>query len=229
MFSPRTVLLPDGESELALRVLRCLSQVPELSVCALSQERWSPIRFSRHLSGFRTHSVRDFNRERLAAITAAAEAFGAEIILPVDIPTMKLLADHQHDVAQIASIPSSSPSELFELVSDKWTLSEFFANKGLPHPRTILIQEGDSVSSRLEELQFPILAKPRRASGGSGIRRCDSREQALQFFSSHQDRSAFIAQEFIRGILFDCNILSHEGEILACTVQRALVPGKTPY
>ena len=36
MISRRTVLLPDGESELSLRVLRCLSQVPGLSVCSLS-------------------------------------------------------------------------------------------------------------------------------------------------------------------------------------------------
>ena len=229
MISRRTVLLPDGESELSLRVLRCLSQVPGLSVCALSRHSRPPIRFSRHLAGFESHSVDDFDRERLNLIKGAAETFKADIILPVEIPSSKLLADHREEVERIAALPPLSPSELFDVISDKWRFAQFLERKEIPHPKTIYIEQGESVEERLSELSFPILVKPRRGSGGYGIRRFDSRRDALRWASDRRDTGDILFQEFIEGMLIDCNILSKGGAILAHTIQRALVQGRSPY
>jgi predicted ATP-grasp superfamily ATP-dependent carboligase len=229
MISPRTVLLPDGESEFALRVLRCLSQVPGLSVCALSRERWPTIRFSRHLGGFRSHAADDFGRERLDEIKSAAENFKADIILPVGIPANKLLADHRDEVERIATLPPLSSSELFDVVSDKLRFVQFLEREKIPHPKTIYIEQGDLVGERLSELRFPILVKPRLASGGHGIRRFESPEDALRWSSDRQDVSDILFQEFLQGSLVDCNILSEDGEVLAHTIQKALVPAGSPY
>jgi predicted ATP-grasp superfamily ATP-dependent carboligase len=229
MISRRTVLLPDGESELALRVLRCLSQVPGLSVCALSREPRGPIRFSRHLAGFESHSVDEFDRERLDTIKAAAETFKADIILPVEIPSSKLLADHREEVERIAAVPPLSSSELFDGVSDKWRFAQFLERKEILHPKTVYVGHGESVEERLSELRFPILVKPRRASGGHGIRRFESLPAALQWASDRRDIDDMLFQEFIQGELIDCNILSKGGDILAHTIQRALVQGRSPY
>ena len=156
MISRRTVLLPDGESELSLRVLRCLSQVPGLSVCAFSRHSRSPIRFSRHLAGFESHSVDEFDRERLNVIKGAAEIFNADIILPVEVPSSKLLADNKEEAERIAALPPISPSELFDVISDKWRFAQFLERKETPHPKTIYIEQKESVEKRLSELSFPI-------------------------------------------------------------------------
>lgn len=229
MSAHRTVLLPDGESELALRVLRCLSQEPGISVYALSRDRWSPIRFSRHLAGFESHSADGFDRERLARIKSAARKFKVDIILPVEIPSIKLLVDNRDEVERIAAIPPLSPSELFDVVSDKWRFAQFLEQEGIPHPKTIYIDRDELAEARLSELRFPILAKPRRASGGHGIRRFDRYHDALRWVSEGRGISNIIFQEFVDGGLIDCNILSQRGEILAHTIQKALIPSGSPY
>lgn len=229
MFPPRTVLLPDGESELALRVLRCLSEYPDISVRVLSRDRWPPIRFSRHLSGFSSHNVDDFDLTRLGRIIEEAKSVGADIILPVEIPSFKLLGDHRDVVTKVAALPPLSQSSLFDAVSDKWRLAQLLGQQCIPHPKTIYVEPNESAAERLLDLHFPILAKPRRASGGHGIQRFESHDQAVRWLSDNPSVHNVLFQEFINGDLISCNILSKDGEVLAHTIQRALVPAGSPF
>jgi predicted ATP-grasp superfamily ATP-dependent carboligase len=139
------------------------------------------------------------------------------------------LVDNRNEVEQIAAMPPLSSSELFDVVSDKWRFAQFLEREGIPHPKTIYIERDESVEARLSELKFPILAKPRRASGGHGIRRFDEYHVAFRWISERGDVDDLLFQEFVHGSLIDCNILSRGGEILAHTIQRALLPSRSPY
>jgi len=47
-----SVLIPDGESPLAIAVLHCLARQRGVTTHILSSDRWAPVRFSRYRSQF---------------------------------------------------------------------------------------------------------------------------------------------------------------------------------
>ena len=98
-----------------------------------------------------------FDRERLNVIKGAAEIFNADIILPVEVPSSKLLADNKEEAERIAALPPISPSDLLDVVSDKWRFAQFLEWDEFPHTKTIYIEQEESVEERLSELSFPIL------------------------------------------------------------------------
>jgi predicted ATP-grasp superfamily ATP-dependent carboligase len=225
-----TVLIPDGESRFALKVLRCLAQVPGLRVSALSREPGAPIRFSRHLSRFVTHTTDKFDEGRLDATLQALKKVKADVVLPVDQATSRLVATYREEFASVAALPPIAPPHVIDRAGDKWLLTEILRRENIPHPATVLVRPVQlNPKDYLERLSYPVLVKPRNSAGGVGIVFFTNQAELEPFLRNQEHSADFIIQEFIRGYDLSCSVLCRNGEILAYTIQRGVIPSSTRF
>jgi len=232
-----SVLMMDGESDFALFVGRCLSQIPNLQLHILSSDPCAPIRFSRCCHSFHSQSRDDSSEQRLDTIKQAVTRTGAEVILPVDEPAIRFASTHLQSLAALAALPPIPDPITFETITNKWLLAEFLKENHLPGPVTILHtadeNEGEypSFEQSLGELQFPVLIKPTRGRGGERIRHFDNPGELLDFLKSNIGRPSpqYIVQSYIPGYDVDCSVLCKNGKLLAYTMQRGFIAGSQRF
>lgn len=221
-----SVLIPDGESNFALFVARCLAQIPNLRLHILSSDPWAPLRFSRYRITYSCNrQIRDKDERYLDSIRQSVKQTGAQILLPVDEPTVRFMAARPEAVTELAAVTPLPSLETFDTVSNKWRLVNFMQANGLPSPPTVLYTADENFEQNLQELSFPVLAKPTRGCGGEGIQRYDNPATLRHFLERVVGQSSlqYIVQSFIPGYDVDCSVLCRDGEILAYTIQRGFL------
>jgi len=103
---------------------------------------------------------------------------------------------------------------------DKWDLARFLTAHALPHPATELLVRGQEALTRIAQLRFPLLLKPRCGGNGLGIHRCENM-RALEHCTRGADLwGKTLVQTEIPGYDIDCSVLCREGEVLAYTIQK---------
>jgi predicted ATP-grasp superfamily ATP-dependent carboligase len=229
MLQPQTVLIPDGEHELALRVIRCLAHQTEVEIHVLSTNPSAPIRLSRHTSGFHVCNTGSDDHARVAAIADAAKRTRAQVILPVAIPTIRLVAEHRHELSAVAALPPLPTLALLDIFDDKWLLAQLLASENIPHPKTYSLAQDPLDLRRLKGIKFPLMVKARTRNAGGGICLCRNPDEVVNFLSKQNDREEFFLQEFATGQDVDVSVLCQNGEILAYTIQRGLIPSHKPF
>lgn len=220
------ILIPDGESEFAISVLRCLSQAPGIRVHVLSSEMVSMIRFSKHHAGYFSHKAEEGSEAKLQVIQTTAKKTGADIILPVDIPAIRQIGVNRDKFESWVTLSLTPSLESMNLAEDKGRLTRFLMDHDIPSPKTVFLEDGNFSEQALTELTFPVLAKPVSGRGGSGIRLCQDVSELRQYLSSLSEPEKFIVQSFIKGYDMGCSVLCKDGEILALTMQKGILP---PY
>lgn len=221
-----SVLIPDGESEFAILVLRSLSEIPNVKVNILSSEPWSMIRFSKHRARYLSHSAKEGSEEKLEAIKNAVRETKSDIVLPVDVPTIRLIAENRAKFASIAALPPTATPETIDLAVDKGRLTRLLMNHDIPAPATIFCEDGDLIDQDISRLTFPVLVKLTEGTGGRGIELCNNISELNTYLKSEAHPEKYIIQSFINGHDMDCSVLCKDGEILAYTMQKGIVP---PY
>lgn len=229
MTTPISVLVPDGEHELSLRVLRCLAYAPNIKVTVLSQDAWAPIRFSCHHCGFVDHAVDTFDDKRVEAIRDAAKKARADIILPVALPCTRLIAEYSQEFVNVSSLPPLASKSLIDTFSDKWQFSQVLEGIGVPYPRSVEATSDELAGSRYAPLRFPVIVKARNGASGDGIRICRDEQQLRSFLRAQEKPDQFLVQEFISGPDIDCSVLAQDGKILAQTTQLGIIPSSKPF
>jgi predicted ATP-grasp superfamily ATP-dependent carboligase len=226
---PISILIPDGETNLALKVLRCLGQVRNLSVKILSSEKWNPIRLSRHHSGFFTHNLKEFNRKRLELILDLARQLKVDIILPVDQDTIRLTSEYREEVESVAALPPASTPAAIDIALDKWRLAELLKKEKIPFPDSILFQSEKPDEHDLTKMKYPVLTKPLEGAGGTGIAFFDNPSELSIYLKDKAPSKRLMIQSFIRGYDVDCSVLCKNGEIKAYTIQKGILPGRKRF
>jgi predicted ATP-grasp superfamily ATP-dependent carboligase len=223
------VLIPDGESVFALSVLRCLAQIPGLRTSILSDDAWAPIRFSRYHTHFCSQRRDNTDEERVEAFYQIVKRTQADILLPVDQRTIRLLSVHAATLAPCTALVPLPETDAFDIAANKWLLAEFLTKHNLPYPPTILYQTHPECDQHLSALPFPVLLKPTHGSYGQGIKKFDTPSALRKFLQTPLDAGAWIIQSFIRGYDIDCSVLCQEGNILAYTIQKGFLEGYHPF
>lgn len=211
----------DGESAFAIPVVRSLATAPHWQIHLLTKATCRngrpPIAWSRHVSS--VHLLPDDADDQLtlATIAEVVRETGAQVILPIVEATSLFCIQHRQALEKIAKLAPLSSAEDFSTAIDKGLLSRFMAQHALPHPRSSLPED-----PHLASLTYPLLIKPRRASGGGGVVKVSSPEELNRELKHHPHRTHVCVQEYIEGHDLGCSILACDGEILAWTTQRGL-------
>jgi len=213
------ILVLDGESFFALKVVRALAQVRRWRIHVLAKtttKRRPFIEWSRHVTEFRQVHVAD-EHAYLREIEKVTSRVGAKVILPVTEDGVLFCIRHQKALERMAALPPMPSEAAFRTAIDKGSLALFMAGHGIPHPKTKLGGSGS-----YEELRFPVLVKPRRDCNGRGIVKVESLAELSAELSRRKNLNEVCVQEFVDGSDWGCSLLAKDGEILAWTTQLGL-------
>ncbi len=224
-----SVLIPDGKSIFALSVLRCLSEVPGLRTYVLSDNPKAPVRFSKYTSQFLNRAKGLNDKKTIDAIRLAVKQTKADVILPVEEKTIRLLSLHRSKFLKLTALAPLADCKTFDIASDKYLLAEFLKQNNIPCPTTIRYQPNSGFDSHLPELTFPVIIKPAIGGYGKGIRTFNNLSELLCFFEKHECSDNYIVQSFINGFDIDCSVVCQDGNILAYTIQKGFLEGYHPF
>jgi glutathione synthase/RimK-type ligase-like ATP-grasp enzyme len=217
-----SILVPDGESHFALPVVTCLGSEPNVDVHVISSHRDARVRRSRYCDSFEALSETG-DDARLACVKRAVELHGVNVILPACETGVRLLQRHREELLGLAHLPPFPDPETLDIASDKWRLAEFLSRHGIPHPSTALYSADHQFEAEIDALEFPVLTKPRRGSGGRDIRRFSDCASLLAYLEAHPEtRGEHLVQSFIPGRDVDYSLFARRGRVLAHTIQAPL-------
>lgn len=217
-----SVLIPDGESSHATSVIRCLAEVKNVKTFILSNKKTAPIRYSRYIAQFLYYENGIKKEDRIAAIIDAIERINADILLPVDVETIRLITEHKKKLTRLISIAPVPEIDSFDIANDKWSLALWLNENKISHPKTLLCSSMSSLDEAISSISFPILTKPRKGSGGKGIKVFDNAEEYQSWYKRYDHSEDIIIQSYIKGYDIDCSVLCANGRILAHTIQKSL-------
>ncbi|HBI00309.1 MAG TPA: hypothetical protein DDY18_01650 [Flavobacterium sp.] len=221
-----SVLIPDGESKFTLAVFRTLSRVDDLEIHILSNQPNLPIRYSRFCCSFTTYEP---GSDAVKAILNAIQIVKADVLLPIDVPMIRLVSSHQDTFASLISLPPLSPPETIDLAGDKGQLAKLMQAHDIPHPATVFCNEVAAEERNFSHLEYPVLLKPTIGAGGEGIILCKDFSELSQNLKAVSKPETYIVQSFVNGYDLDCSVLCENGEILAYTIQKGIIPPAQPF
>lgn len=109
----------------------------------------------------------------------------------------------------------NNPPDVIDEVSDKSKIAKKLRSMDIPHPDTESID-------RASGLEFPLMIKPKRGSGGIRNMIVKNQEE-LDSFRERQDAGEFIAQEFVKGIPCSVSLISTGDAAVAVAVNEQLI------
>lgn len=225
-----SVLIPDGESQHAITVLRCLKQMKNVTVFILSANRGSMVRFSRYCNRFISYTDGNRPETRLNAIYDAIEKLKPDVVLPVDVETISLLAANKENLSKLTSVVPLPSTDAFQIANHKGLLSQWAKQNEIPCPPTLLFKKNDAeFDEALSTFSFPVLLKPCDGFGGEGIEIFENLKDFKNYCKNHTSSRQYILQSFIKGYDQDCSVLCDNGKILAYTMQKGFIDGNTKF
>lgn len=225
-----SILILDGESDLALQVAHCLALVPGIRLHVVSRYPWSPLGFSRHRVTFHVIKGGISDREKLDFLDRVIKEVEADILFPVQEDAIRFVALYRDHLTRSAAVTPLPDLQLLDRVVDKGSLAELLLQYNIPCPHTLLIAQEGAFTQGLNEISFPVLVKPVKGTNGYGIRHFETKEELAAFLKTKPPTSGRrIIQSYIPGHDVDCSVLCREGEILAYTIQQGFLPGPNRF
>lgn len=223
-----TVLVLEGEYRLTAAVLFCLSREPRVVIHMVSRDESSPFRYSRYVRSHHQQPQAEFDANFLVFIQATALQTNAQVLLPVDVEGMRFALAYRRELEQALRVLPLPSAQAYEVAADKSRLAAFMQQRDLPGPCTITDPTHD-LAGQLAKLRFPVLLKPTDGAGGRGIVRFDDAPALLAEVAQLPPGSHFIVQSYLAGYDIDCNVLYHEGRLVAYSIQRGLIENANVY
>jgi predicted ATP-grasp superfamily ATP-dependent carboligase len=213
---PRVLVLGIVPS-LTWSVTRCLARAGMRPV-VLGWHRVSPLALLPECTYLPMHDVRWKNGELepalLDQVEQACGLYGVDQIVPVDFPSVLLLARYGRALhaARVSAVPD--PDTMLAL-HNKWHFSRAIGRMGLPQPRTELAN--DAADLEATQLTFPIITKPvdRWASVGFQIHRTARALRQCVASGGLQAEFPVLVQEFAAGKDVGFAFLARHGQLVA--------------
>lgn len=221
LVQPVRILIPDGDSPLAVPVLQCLhrSDMP-CKVWLLHADDISTAPRSRF-----THRVlRTPSALNPEAVRNAVREHGIDVVLPVSTAGILAIAELADQLAPMVRLPALPDPMVLRQLGDKWQLHQLLQDTGLPSPRTELLT-GPELPGTFDPDE-PVLLKPRCGQSGEGIFKVE-RASELDQRPDLQDLivAGYVIQACLGGANVDRSVLCDQGRVITATVQRPLHNG----
>jgi len=117
-------------------------------------------------------------------------------------------------------VPIVPDYETVKITYDKLKTYEFFIKNGIPTPKTYKLKD----ILNLEDINFPIVLKPRFGRGGSGVYIAEDIEDLNYCITKKcKSKTDYIAQEYIEGTEYTIDIFSDmDGNVLSIVPRKRL-------
>lgn len=101
-----------------------------------------------------------------------------DVLIPVANPVLQPIIDHEKEISQYTHIALPS-REIFIKGYDKGNTLKMALKNGIPCPKTFFIESLDDVYRIKDQLEFPLIIKPRISFGSRGVEICNSFDQLV--------------------------------------------------
>ena len=224
-----SILIPDGESHILLYVVNCLSNIKGLQIYVMSNIKNNPMRYSRYIKGFSFYKKTDSNIDWINNINKEIEKHNIEVVMPIFEIGIKTLTEYRLKILhkdKLGLLPSFAN---FNTAKNKGLLAEHLKTNNIPGPKSIIVVSNSELD-KVNSLNFPVIIKPLEGfGGGKGIEVFDTVKDFKHHFTSHNFNYINIVQEYIKGYDIDCSVLCKDGDILAFTIQKGNMIGKSQF
>jgi predicted ATP-grasp superfamily ATP-dependent carboligase len=224
-----SVLIPDGESMLLRNVINCLSSERNIKIYVLSDTINNEMRYSRYIHKFFFIPKNSYNEDWISSINKITDTYSINVIMPIyefgiqAIIKHKLLIKHQSKIVPLPSLDS------FTIANNKGLLSKHLVANNINSPISRIVNK-DTFEEHINEFDFPTIIKPvEESNGGTGVQKCNSKQDVFNYLNSQQINHNFILQNYIIGYDIDCSVLCKDGKILIHTIQKGTMFDKTIF
>ena len=231
MKSKISILIPDGEDDRALIVVRSLACSVNAKIHVLSAIKKS-VHLSRYCK-FHLIPLSENNMSgRMERIIELANKYNIEVLLPIGIQGLKFIYPNYELLKTHFSIPPIPDIEKFNIVKDKWNLNEFCKEKGFPFLKTAIIQKKQYEIEELDRLPSKLILKIRDGEGGIGIKYFESHDLLLHELNFNNEFLAdndYMIQEYIDGDVISFNAICQGGKILVSSVHQPAIKNSNSF
>jgi predicted ATP-grasp superfamily ATP-dependent carboligase len=177
------VLVLDGYWNKSVAAVRSLGRAG-LRVGAGECTRFAPALFSRHCARrFLYPSPAESPEAFLDALERELELGRYDVLLPMEFRTQRLATAARRRLERSVRIPFAEP-DVADRLDDKGAVAAEAARLGIPVPATFFPGGPGGAREMAGRLPYPVLVKPRRSSGGRGIRAASGPEGFLEAYAA---------------------------------------------
>jgi carbamoyl-phosphate synthase large subunit len=145
----------------------------------------------------------------------AVAAHGVRLVVPLTDLDQLLLAERREELGTLLLLPAR---EVVERTNDKYLAHRFFEEHGIDSPPTWLPDELP------DDLEFPVLVKPRRGFGSRGIYRARDRTE-LDFFLRYTPVRSMV-QRVCTGEEFSIDVFCDPSGRCLAAIPRTMIESK---
>ncbi|TPV34055.1 ATP-grasp domain-containing protein [Paucihalobacter ruber] len=229
-----SVLIPDGDSDLLIVVIHCLSQNKgyKLFVVLSEKHKNKEITHSKYINEiFVTEPLNESNEiEWIKNLNTIAEKHHIDIIMPIDVFAIRCLLKNRTYIKDPDKLGLLPPLKSFDKADHKGELSKLLLDIDLPAPETLLFDKNE-ICEQTPSFGFPVIMKlfEGHIGGGSGIQVFNNSESLNLFFKNNTVVGPYLIQKYIKGYDIDCSVLCKDGDILAFTIQKGTMKGVSDF
>ena len=224
-----SVLIPDGDDDRALIVVRSFSYSKNVKVHALASRK-SNLFLTRYCTTHILDTEENKDDSRLNRVIQIAEKYKIDILFPIGELGVKFVISNFEILTKKFSLPPIPSFDTLNLVSDKWSLFELSREAKFGYPKSYLLNKDFNLNDK--DLKYPLLLKPRNGAGGIGIKLVESKNELINILQGHEKEKYthnYIIQEYIKGVDIDLSVFCLNGKILAYTEQQPIFKEKDSF
>ncbi|WP_353779946.1 ATP-grasp domain-containing protein [Winogradskyella sp. 3972H.M.0a.05] len=225
-----SVLIPDGESAYSYGAITCFSGVKGVKVFLMSDKKVHEMRWSNLVQKLLYYPKEHYDEQWINHINEVCDQYDIDVIMPTSEEGIKGMLKHSNALNAVDKLSLLPPEDSFNIATNKIKLGKHLNDYDINAPIDFQIQPGDDYNRIESEIGFPVILKPAvDNNGGKGITTCNSTEAVSNFFEDHNITIPYLVQEYIEGYDIDCSVLCKNGAVLAHTIQKGTMHGRTIY
>jgi len=226
------ILVLDGDQNQAVACVRSLAKAGH-EVRVGESRPWSKAGWSRCASGSFQYASPRINPEKfINDVISEARKVTGTLVLPTTEATTLLISSNRSMFSQAGSRFVLPDHCNLLKAFDKRQTTELAQSLGIPVPKTCPARTTEEMSAALEQMQFPVVLKPRSSqekSSNGGMQTtgrpgyATNTDGALALFSDMRKRcSSILVQEFVDGTGTGYFALMKDGEVRAEFAHRRI-------
>lgn len=98
------------------------------------------------------------------------------------------------------NITTGLQNDIIEDVKHKSRMKEYYAKAHIPTARYILVSTIDAAKAFIDEVAYPVIAKPDSGMGAQDTHKINNEEELVDFFE-HKADVQYIMEEFVEGVI----------------------------
>lgn len=181
------VLVTDLEKRKSLPIVRALGR-SGIQVTGVESTRFALSFFSRYCTR-RVISPSPVTQPHhyLECIKTFLGRHHHDAVFPLEDETMLLMAKYKDEIAPLTNLPVPDFETIMK-ARDKAVTLNIAKKLGIPHPKTYLVRDGTEAEALKNDLEYPVVIKPRMSSGSRGVVYVKSKSDFVASYTRIHDK-----------------------------------------